>query len=161
MIFECSHCQGLVRIEENKVSLSKKVKIRCPHCSGTGFVQINSSPPRMTEAYGLNQATGLQGNSEGQSVKEEISKTVTVGASDNLDPPFPQDAFQAFRFPLEQGIQKTKKRHLGSGVRLLLLGALSLGVIAFFAALVNFVLPGPVGPKPLHSGSYQETSPSR
>jgi hypothetical protein len=64
------------------------------------------------------------------------------------EPTIPDDAFENFRFPAETDERKPERKRMSRAKRVLLWVAISLAVVAFFALLVNVMLPGPTGRKP-------------
>ena len=131
-----------MRVELKDLPPGKKVRVRCPHCRTIGQIPVPRRPldsppypgPKAGEGRRLSAPTGRG---------EEKSIASVRGSSRALDPSLPEDAFDDFRFPAEEGKAAPRGRALGMGLKVLVWVGASLGIVLFFALLVNLVLPGP------------------
>jgi len=134
MIIKCSHCAGKMRIDESRIPEGQKVKIRCPHCKGIGLIQdqptVDHTPTPEVFA----------GARSAQERGPTVTRTATNGVSEHT---LPSDAFQSFRFPSERGVPVPDPRSPRAGFGIMTWILVSLGVVGFFALLVNIILPGP------------------
>jgi len=144
-----------MRIEESRIPAGGGVKVRCPHCSEIGYV-----PARDVEAAretkpvpGDHPASGEA--PLGASTLHQTLASETAKGACGAEPSLPDDAFHDFRFPAERQMQESVRAPLSRRKKILVWAAVSLAVVAFFALLVNLVLPGPSGRKPF-SGKGSE-----
>jgi predicted Zn finger-like uncharacterized protein len=150
MIVQCSKCQGKMRVDQDRIPPGEKVKIRCPLC---GEIQAYSGQP-----HGFVPADKPEIRQQSVSPSPKVavrgqnaSSALSRGPQ---EPSIPSDAFQDFRFPAERGGNPTsrnrtseKPRRKGLHAAIFILA--SLAVIAVFALIVNIVLPGPAGKRPM------------
>jgi predicted Zn finger-like uncharacterized protein len=131
MIVKCSHCIGMMRVDESRLKPGRRLKVRCPHCRGIGIV----APTTARSLDESNEADQLAENegSPGTAAFEAPDATEADQESKWVMFPAEEDG--------ESPRKKTppKKRRL----RLIIFGLASLAVIGFFALLVNVILPGP------------------
>lgn len=155
MVIKCMHCKGLMRIEENRIPAGGGVKVRCPHCSELGYV-----PARDVEAARETKPVPGDHPASGEALPgagtlHQTLASEPVKRASGAEPFLPEDAFHDFRFPAERQMQESVRSPLSRGKKILVWAAVSLVVVAFFALLVNLVLPGPSGRKPF-SGTGSE-----
>lgn len=146
MVIKCTHCKGLMRIDEQRIPADGGVKVRCPHCTEIGYVP----------AAGLGAGRETHSLSAGQPVSSPVPRTppeaTRSAATEQMekgDPTLPDDAFQDFRFPAEREAPEVRRTPVPRKKKLLVWAVVSLAIVAFFALLVNLVLPGPGGTRPL------------
>jgi len=134
MIVKCTQCGEKMRVDDKSVPPGKKVKLRCPHCQAVGVTWL----PTPEEDAGVAPLA---------SVVDETKRIPSPAAAApketerELHPP--ADAFNNFRFPSEEEDRGPHRPAMSWKLRLVLWIAASVGVILFFALLVNLVLPGP------------------
>jgi len=145
MVVRCSHCNGLMRVDENVLPKDPRVKVRCPHCQEIGLLAEMTASEEFLRGEPRETATRDTSSSSPQS---------GLQPDDSSEPTIPSDAFRDFRFPAERQTVESTKSPGKQRVRLLVLALVSLAVVAFFALLVNLVLPGPLG-----SGFYKGAIP--
>lgn len=129
MILRCSYCGGKMRVDEKALPSGKKVKVRCPSCRGIGLTSYDPNED------GVEAAAQTRDRHE----YREPSDTVAPDTQRVADLQVPSD----FRFPAEGDPDAPQRRSMGKGFKMFLWAAASLGIILFFAMLVNLVLPGP------------------
>lgn len=155
MVIKCAHCKGLMRIEESRIPAGGGVKVRCPHCSEIGYVPApDVEAARETKPVPGDHPASGEALAGAIPVHQTLASETVKGAS-GPEPSLPEDAFHDFRFPAERQMQESVSAPLSRGKRILVWAAVSLAVVAFFALLVNLVLPGPSGRKPF-SGEGSE-----
>jgi predicted Zn finger-like uncharacterized protein len=131
MILECPNCTKKMKLDESAFPPGERIKIRCPHCS-----QISSVMDGVIRTDGPEPAP-----TQIEEIPTELQET---SASCPEDPVFPRDAFKDFRFPAEQkGETVNGRSRTFKGI--LPWFAIGIGIILFFALLVNIILPGPYG----------------
>lgn len=140
MILRCCYCEGLLKVDENSLPLRGPVKIRCPHCRKIGHMP-NLPLPAPPPATGLPEGDREQRAYHRLLPLEDFSRP----PSEKDEPSIPPDAFHDFRFPAEGESPPQGKKPMGRGLKIALWILVSLGVIGFFALLVNIILPGPSG----------------
>jgi len=129
-----------MRLDEKNLPDKPKVKIRCPHCRGIGYIENTSAPnplPSLSDEQPVRQP---------HQPKIELRESLTDKLEMEYDVSLPHDAFQEFRFPAEQDRQGNSRKTT-IGLKTIILAVASLVVIIFFALLVNIILPGPSGIK--------------
>ena len=146
MIIRCAHCQGTMRLDEKSLPDRPKVKVRCPHCSGLGYIEPKFPRPAPAEKPSAEQLATKSFQPELQLPQQ--------GAGDRgmeYDLSIPEDAFEEFRFPAEQNGNGRFRNGIRNGPTIrsktVILVIASLITVAFFALLVNIILPGPGGVK--------------
>jgi hypothetical protein len=125
MILKCYHCDGLMEAQITSVPAGTRVKAKCPHCLGSGYVEDAAM-------NGLRSAPLVGADSQ----------PVEIPWSER-SPTRPDGSEETFRFPAEGGATERQQR-AGSRIRRLIWWSVaSILVIAVFALIVNLVLPGP------------------
>lgn len=144
MILECSYCGGKMRVDPGMVPPGKRVKVRCPHCNGIGFAEPEASVGQGAAPRAVS-STGVAGESRttGQASPAGPTDIPEEDASPAWDPTIPSDGFRDFRFPAEAQLQPSEGIASRFRSRAILWIGISLGIILFFAALVNIVVRGP------------------
>lgn len=135
MILKCTECGEKMRVHDESVPPGKKVKVRCPHCQAVGVAFLPG--PGADPAA---QRTGAALAEESRHTQPPSESAVVTAEK---EPPIPEDAFNSFRFPAEEEGAEAQRAPMSRKWRFLLWIAASLGVVLFFALLVNLVLPGP------------------
>lgn len=150
MIVKCSKCQGKMRVDQSRIPVGEKFKIRCPTC---GEIQPFTGQP----------ADSVSSDQQEVMLKDVAipRKPATPDQSEKAEPQrspdeftIPSDAFQSFRFPGERTAgSASRNKSSGNpgprkGIRVLIFALVSLAIIAAFALIVNVVLPGSGGQKP-------------
>jgi predicted Zn finger-like uncharacterized protein len=151
MVIKCAQCKGLMRVEESRIPAGGGVKVRCPHCSETGYVPARDiETARETKPVpGDQPASGEAVPSAG--MLHQTPAPETAKGADGVEPSVPEDAFRDFRFPAERQMQESVRAPFSRRTKILIWAAVSLAVVALFALLVNLVLPGPSGTRPFGS----------
>jgi predicted Zn finger-like uncharacterized protein len=146
MIIRCAHCQGTMRLDEKSLPDRPKVKVRCPHCSGLGYIEPKFPRPAPAEKPPAEQPATKSFQPEFQLPQQ--------GADDpgmEYDISVPEDPLDDFRFPAEQNgngrFRNGIRNGAAIGLKTVILVIASLITVAFFALLVNIILPGPGGVK--------------
>jgi len=134
MIIKCSHCAGKMRVDESRIPKGQRFKIRCPHCKGIGVIQ---DQPTVDQAPVPEVLIGASGIREKGST---APRTTGNGVSEHT---LPSDAFHSFRFPSEREAPLVQAPPARRGLGVVTWILVSLGVVAFFALLVNIILSGP------------------
>jgi predicted Zn finger-like uncharacterized protein len=146
MIIRCAHCQGTMRIDEKSLPDRPKVKVRCPHCNGIGYVEPKVPRPTPTVSSPAERPTPKSPQS-----KFPLPQQVADEPGMEYDLSIPEDAFEEFRFPAEQNgngrLRNGIRNGATVGLKTIILVIASLITVAFFALLVNIILPGPGGVK--------------
>jgi len=122
IVVRCSHCNGLMKIDQDAIPVTGSVTVRCPHCKEAGWVRDPSA------------ASGLQTRASGPSA------ALSSHGPAALDEP---DYANDYRFPAEQEAEASQRSGMALRARILVWLLLSLGVIVVIAFLVNLILPGP------------------
>jgi len=145
MVIRCSHCKGMMRLDETRIPKGGGVKIRCPLCQELDYVEDPSlsKTQEQRSAPTATQQTGVRTPVAGDLPPGSAPARRSTPAES--EPSIPEDAFQGFRFPAERERNSTSKRTRKPWVKLLIWGIVSLAIVAFFALLVNIVLSGPSG----------------
>ncbi len=146
MIVTCPQCERKMQLDEKRVPPGEQVKVKCPHCE---HIQNFRSQGAVQPARNSQEG-------EPRRPPPVMSATNSAAASD-IEPDLPRDAFQDFRFPVEQS-KTPRNDSMTKGPRIALWVGISLAVIVFFALLVNIVLPGPQGGSIFHTPSQTESS---
>ncbi len=185
MIVTCPKCNGKMRIDSSGVPKGAEVKIRCPHCgaidtfkedSVAGHLKTPRDTPPFDDAESKLAEKTPDNRQPMQSVDIAPSKTEKVSfrkSANLMDGPqrkntpsngieeatMPEDAFQEFRFPSEQTSERQIQPLRSSRNRIIIWAGISIGVILFFAILVNLILPSSQGGVLFHkSGTTQSPS---
>lgn len=149
MVIRCSHCKGMMRLDETRIPKGGGVKIRCPLCNELDYVEDPSlsktqeQPPAPTATQRTGVRTPVAGDLPPRSAPARGS------GPEESEPSIPEDAFQGFRFPAEREGNAPSKRTTKPWVKILIWGIVSLAIVVFFALLVNIVLSGPAGNQPV------------
>jgi predicted Zn finger-like uncharacterized protein len=132
MVVKCSHCFGLMRVDDSRIPEAKPVKVRCPHCQGIGTV----GPPAKQHEETLSVSEPLIAPPEPP--QPQVDK--------KPQPEYRQELFDPLddiRFPSDSALPEAPTRSRRKWLTVAVWGVASLAVIGFFALLVNLVLPGP------------------
>jgi len=145
MVVRCSHCQGMMRLDEKSLPATPRVKIRCPHCQGVGYIEHppEKKPPKEAPPV-------LQPDEQAQGSHPQPKEHIVISPEAKYDVSMPHDAFKDFRFPAEQDLAEQvadarSRKPVSKRLKILLWVIASVGVVALFALIVNIVLPGPSG----------------
>ncbi|MFH1115086.1 MAG: zinc-ribbon domain-containing protein [Pseudomonadota bacterium] len=147
MVIRCSHCRGMMRLDESRIPKDGGAKVRCPRCGEIDYVEESSLP----KSRGQDRVPAAGSRAPGPSASRGPVSSSTPRAGDpagRTEPSIPADAFQGFRFPGEREMDSVSNRSSSTWKRILVWGFVSLGVVVVFALLVNIVLWGPAGDKP-------------
>ena len=151
MILSCSHCGGMMKVDEAKIPSNRRFKVRCPHCENIDVVTYQSS-----------------GHPESQAARHEKSATEQPTPAErkprtyhNTEPSTVTRSSGDIRFPADTGDEEKRARiFIGRKTRIILWAVGSLLWIGFCALVVNLVLPGPYGGSPVTGlPSQEDTAP--
>lgn len=134
MIIKCSHCAGKMRVDERRIPDGQKVKVRCPHCKSVGVIQDQPV---------VHPAPASEVLSGGPNVEKKGSPLPRISGNGVSEHTLPSDAFHSFRFPSEREAPLVEAPPAKGGFGLVTWILVSLGVVVFFALLVNIILSGP------------------
>ena len=134
MIIKCSQCAGKMRVDESRIPEGRKVKVRCPHCKSIGVIQ---DQPVIDQAPAPEVLTGSP------SVQDKGSPPLRITGNGVSEHTLPSDAFHSFRFPSEREAPLVEGPSPVRDFGLVTWILVSLGVVGFFALLVNIILSGP------------------
>lgn len=149
MIVKCAHCQGLMRVDEAALPERESFMVRCPSCKGIGTIEAGDAKS-WEDPHGIDPS-GEIGGKQRPAAKSTLHAPAAHGEA--FEPSIPDDAFEDFRFPAERTEDKENVRPRGrSKSRLVIFALISIAVVAFFALLVNLLLPGPSG-KSIYKGA--------
>jgi predicted Zn finger-like uncharacterized protein len=160
MILKCSHCGGMMKVAEESLPRSGKIKVQCPHCKEIDPLPEQPAAPTSEEtaAPPPTEAAVPRSPIPKEEIREpEPGRTRETDAS---EPSVPADAFRGFRFPAEKESPALVRKKMSSRIKLLIWAAVSLLIVVFFALLVNILLPGPYGGKPVTGLPTQEQTDS-
>ncbi len=131
MILKCSHCGGMMKVDEAKVPPNRKFKVRCPHCQNVDVVS--------------GESPGRQGSSVGPLA------TPTAQQQPLAPPPAPAppESQRDIHFPADGQDERPERKVMSRKTRLICWAVGSLFWVALFALLVNLILPGPYGGAPV------------
>jgi predicted Zn finger-like uncharacterized protein len=144
IIVRCSHCRGLMKVDDGRLPADKPGRVRCPHCD-----RICPADPRqdLSDQLRTTSEAALEDTEGARVPPAESEKTAPQSAPGTVKRPStvsqPAEDDNDFVFPAEQGGRRSRERSLSTGGRVILLTVLSLFVMAFFALVVNVLLPGP------------------
>jgi len=124
-----------MRIDQSGLPKGRSVKVRCPHCNEIGPMQ---DPVSFTGAVDGRLDSSTQPFDE---TMDDLRRALPRDESLS----FPSSVASDFRFPAERETVPPRKTMLSSRLKILLWAVGSLLVVAFFALLVNIILPGPYG----------------
>ncbi|MEW6348312.1 MAG: MJ0042-type zinc finger domain-containing protein [Thermodesulfobacteriota bacterium] len=136
MVVKCSHCFGLMRVDDARIPAEKTVRVRCPHCRGIGTVG-----PLEPAALAQEDGPDIPGSVE----------TAPTAGEKELATDRPQvlfDPLDDIRFPEEPRPAMSVAKSEGRWLTFAIWAGISLAVVGIFALLVNLVLPGPGKSKP-------------
>ena len=146
MIIRCAHCQGTMRLDEKSLPDRDKVKVRCPHCSGIGYIE-----PKFPRSIPAVSSPAEKPTPKSFQPKFELPQRPADEPGMEYDLSIPPDAFKEFRFPAEQESNGRFRNGIRNGATIgsktVILVIASLITVVFFALLVNVILPGPGGGK--------------
>jgi len=131
-----------MRVDQSRIPEGEKVKIRCPKCG-----EIQPYVNQAIESGEHESTVSLQNKA-----RSTLEKNGSIKHPEELT--IPSDAFQDFRFPAERGPagqaqnQKSATRPRNR-ISALVIVIISFAIIALFAAIVNIILPGPAGQRPV------------
>lgn len=140
MIVRCAHCNGQMKLDEASLPDKPRFKVKCPLCQGIGYVErqpVDTSP--------VEDDPAVKAAADAYDTTAEFRKSELAAAAKSYDPSLPADAFRDFHFPAEMEDDGQPRAPIRTGLKIVLWAIASLAVIAFFALLVNVVLPGPGG----------------
>ncbi len=135
MVVKCSHCFGLMRVDDSRIPPDKTVRVRCPHCRGIGTVGPLEAP--------------LAHDENGPEIPGPVEPTPSAGEKElpAEQPTVLFDKLDDIRFPEEPGSVRSAAEREGRWKSIAIWVGISLAVVGIFALLVNLVLPGPGQPK--------------
>ncbi len=147
MVVRCFQCNGLLRVDENSLPFDRRAKVRCPHCKSIGL---------MPEQPAAHLATGDPNAAAPGDADYPALLPVQVPPPPPPKPPdwkeaaIPHDAFNSFRYPGDRNAKASEKKPPTAPKKWALVAwvVVSVAVVAFFALLVNLILPGPAGVSP-------------
>jgi len=135
-----------MRLDEKSLPDRPKVKVRCPHCRGIGYIEPGF--PRPTPAA---PSPAKRPTPKSSQPKFELPQQAANEPGMEYDLSIPADAFKEFRFPAEQDSDGRSRNGIRNGasigLKTVILVIASLITVVFFALLVNVILPGPGGGK--------------
>lgn len=134
MIIKCSHCAGKMRVDESRIPKGQNFKIRCPHCNGIGVIQDQPA---------MDQTPAPEVPTAASSVREKGSPAPRTTGNGVSEHSLPSDAFHSFRFPSEREAPLVEPPPSRRGLGIVAWILMSVGIVAFFALLVNIILSGP------------------
>lgn len=145
MVIRCHQCKGLLQVDEKNLPSDRRAKIRCPHCKGIGMMPDASHQHVTGES-----PSEAAGNPQGGGYPALLPVEPQRQPRDWKEAALPQDAFKTFRYPGDreesrESVRKPSRRGLPLWVWVIV----SVVVVGFFALLVNLILPGPAGVRPL------------
>jgi predicted Zn finger-like uncharacterized protein len=150
MILKCSHCGGMMKVDEAKIPANRRFKVRCPHCEQIDVVTHQSfipEPPRRAP-----QAPAAE-----QPIPRETKPSSRGSATSSAV----QRSIGDIHFPADTGdVELSERKFLSRKTRLICWAVGSLLWVALFALLVNLVLPGPYGGRPVTGLPPQEDTAS-
>jgi hypothetical protein len=156
MVVTCARCNGKMRVDENLIPKGEEVKIRCPHCREIDVFRHGAPSPVPAPATETQPPKPEEPKPQATTLNQKVK--TNAGSSRPAEFTIPDDAFRGFRFPSEQGARSTDKQPMNKKLKLAIWLIVSLAVVAFFALLVNIVLPGPQGGAPFYKPAPQEES---
>ena len=161
MVIKCSHCKGLMRVDEARIPKGGGVKVRCPHCDDVGYapardVEVVRETKPVPVTY---DSSNISPPQFAQAAESPVSRQPRQ--PNHEDATLPEDAFHDFRFPAERPVAKKNRNPAPRKTRVLVWVAVSVAVVAFFALFVNLMLPGPSGQRPFSGGAQVESSPEQ
>jgi predicted Zn finger-like uncharacterized protein len=144
MITKCVTCDGMMRVDEDRIPPGGSVRVRCPHCKGIVTVPsplAAAAPDDDFDARPLDHS-GVYAVGTMSAPAPSGSGEHAAGASHDFT--FPDDAFQRMRGKGDRNQEPPPVPSPASWKkRLIIWAAASFAVVAMFALLVNIILPGP------------------
>ncbi len=140
MIVRCALCKGQMKLDEANLPDRPRIKVRCPHCQGIGYVERPRSDISVSGSD-----PSVQAASDAFGTTAEFRRREVGFEADSHEPTVPADAFKEFHFPAETRDEPQVHEPRSRGLKILLWAVISLAVVAFFALIVNIILPGPSG----------------
>jgi predicted Zn finger-like uncharacterized protein len=141
IILKCTHCGGMMKVDEAKVPPNRKFKARCPHCQNVDVVSSES--------------IALQGSSVGPLAAPAVQQPTTlvtpppVVARDSGPSLVVPPTEQEIHFPADLQDEPPARQRMSQRNKLICWAVGSLLWVALFALLVNLILPGPYGGPPV------------
>ena len=133
-----------MKVDDSRLPADKPGKVRCPHCD-----RICPADPRrdLSDQFQINSEAARDDAADARVPPAESEEVPPPGAHGAAKSPpavsQPSEDDNDFVFPAEQGGRRSRERSMGTGGRVILWTALSFLVMAFFALVVNVLLPGP------------------
>jgi len=144
MIAKCSHCGGMMRIDESGLPKGRSVKVRCPLCNEIGPIREVSQAVPVDRPLGGVEAPRSTSGSPGRPHEQSLAQPETT-PPETENPSTSSGVASEFRFPAEQGPVAPAEPTFSRRRKKLFWVLGSLLVVAAFALLVNIILPGPYG----------------
>jgi predicted Zn finger-like uncharacterized protein len=146
MIAKCSHCGGMMRIDESGLPKGRSVRVRCPLCNEVGPIREVSSPAPADRPLGGVEAPQSTSGSPDRPHEQILARPQTT-SQETEELSASSGVTSEFRFPAEQGPVAPSEPTFSRTRKMLFWVLGSLLVVAAFALLVNIILPGPYGGK--------------
>lgn len=151
MILSCSQCGGMMKVDEAKVPANRKFKVRCPHCQYVDVVTGQSVAPEVS-------ATGPLEARNDQPARLKQSHAIARDRESSLDV---QRSHGDIHFPADIGdVEPLAKKLMSRKMWLICWVVGSVTWVGLFALLVNLILPGPYGGRPVTGLPPQEEATS-
>jgi predicted Zn finger-like uncharacterized protein len=155
MVVRCFQCNGLLRVDENSLPPDGSARVRCPHCQGVGLM-----PDRSVAARIADLSSAEPRSPEEQDYPVLVPPEKTPPPQDWKEEAIPHDAFKSFRYPGERDRRPAPVIAARRGWPTWAWVVVSVVVVAFFALLVNLILPGPAGINPaIHTVPPEHAAP--
>ena len=135
MIIKCSHCAGKMRVDESRIPKGQRFKIRCPHCKGIGVIQDQPTVDQAPVPEVLSAASGVR--------RKGLTLHHGLPAMGFRNTVCRRTRFTAFAFPRKEKPLWFRPPPARRGLGIVTWILVSLGIVAFFALLVNIILSGP------------------
>jgi predicted Zn finger-like uncharacterized protein len=160
MVVRCFQCNGLLRVDESSLPTNRRARVRCPHCKGIGLMPdrlvarsatgLSSAEPAAQEEADYPSLLPLEppAGQPMDQIPDQPVQQQPAAAEDWKETALPRDAFKSFRYPGERDRPPGPKKAAAKGWPPIWLIVVSIAVVAFFALLVNIILPGPAGVNP-------------
>ena len=145
MVVKCSDCKTLLRLDAKKITEGSNSSVRCPKCGAEGLLEMSTieydGSAGMTSVH--QQVLPTSADHGVTNIKHAGPSAVNLLSGNPHEMTMPEDAFREFRFPVEGDSPSDRRPTWSFRPRMIVLGAVSILVIAVFATLVNIILPGP------------------
>ena len=145
MVIKCSDCKTLLRLDAKKMTEGSNSSVRCPKCGAEGLLEMSTI--EYDGSAGLlsdhQQVLPTSADNGVTNIKPAGPSAVNLLSGNPHEMTMPEDAFREFRFPVEGDSPSDRGPIWSFRPRMIVLGAVSILVIAVFATLVNIILPGP------------------